>query len=124
MQYRLLGGSGFKIPVLSLGTGTFGGGNEFFKAWGASDVAEATKLVDICLDAGLNKSAPSFGVRLVGADLPAKFDADSLCQQRVACKANWSPTLARRLLMIMCSASLTLSMGSLGKRARRCRRLL
>src|SRR3954454_4776656 len=53
MEYRQLGGSGFKVPVLSLGTGTFGGGNEFFKAWGASDVAEATRLVDVCLDAGL-----------------------------------------------------------------------
>lgn len=53
MEYRLLGGSGFKVPVLSLGTGTFGGGNEFFKAWGTSGVAEATRLVDICLDAGL-----------------------------------------------------------------------
>ena len=53
MEYRLLGGSGFKVPVLTLGTGTFGGGNEFFKAWGASDVAEATRLVDICLEAGL-----------------------------------------------------------------------
>jgi aryl-alcohol dehydrogenase-like predicted oxidoreductase len=53
MEYRLLGGAGFKVPVLSLGTGTFGGGNEFFKAWGASDVAQATRLVDICLDAGL-----------------------------------------------------------------------
>src|ERR1700733_7627727 len=54
MEYRQLGGSGLKVPVLSFGTGTFGGGNEFFKAWGASDVAEATRLVDICLDAGLN----------------------------------------------------------------------
>lgn len=54
MEYRQLGGSGFKVPVLSFGTGTFGGGNEFFKAWGASDVAEATRLVDICLEAGLN----------------------------------------------------------------------
>lgn len=54
MEYRLLGGSGLKVPVLSFGTGTFGGGNEFFKAWGASDVAEATRLVDICLEAGLN----------------------------------------------------------------------
>jgi aryl-alcohol dehydrogenase-like predicted oxidoreductase len=54
MEYRQLGGSGFKVPVLSLGTGTFGGGNEFFKAWGSSDVAEATRLVDICLEAGLN----------------------------------------------------------------------
>jgi aryl-alcohol dehydrogenase-like predicted oxidoreductase len=39
---------------LSLGTGTFGGGSEFFKAWGASDVAEAKRLVDICLEAGVN----------------------------------------------------------------------
>src|SRR5271154_6013044 len=54
MEFRQLGGSGFKVPVLSLGTGTFGGGNEFFKAWGASDVKEATRLVDICLEAGLN----------------------------------------------------------------------
>jgi len=43
-----------KVPILSYGTGTFGGGNEFFKAWGASDVSEATRLVDICLDAGVN----------------------------------------------------------------------
>jgi len=53
MEYRQLGGSGFKVPVLSFGTGTFGGGNEFFKAWGASDVAEATRLVDVCLESGL-----------------------------------------------------------------------
>src|SRR5580658_7627350 len=54
MEFRTLGCSGLKVPVLSYGTGTFGGGNEFFKAWGASDVAEATRLVDICLDAGVN----------------------------------------------------------------------
>src|SRR5690348_9941341 len=54
MEFRQLGRSGFKVPVLSFGTGTFGGGGELFKAWGAIDVAEATKLVDICLDGGLN----------------------------------------------------------------------
>src|ERR1700741_894920 len=54
MEYRQLGYSGLKVPVLSFGTGTFGGGNEFFRAWGNSDVAEATRLVDICLEAGVN----------------------------------------------------------------------
>jgi len=53
MEYRQLGGSGFVVPALSLGTGTFGGGNEFFKAWGSTDVATATRLVGVCLDAGL-----------------------------------------------------------------------
>src|SRR5271170_3513937 len=54
MEYRQLGHSGLKVPVLSLGTGTFGGATEFFKTWGSTDVAEATHLVDICLEAGLN----------------------------------------------------------------------
>lgn len=53
MEHRRLGHSGFKVPVLSFGTGTFGGGGEFFKAWGSSDVNEATRLVDICLEHGL-----------------------------------------------------------------------
>jgi aryl-alcohol dehydrogenase-like predicted oxidoreductase len=53
MEYRLLGGSGLKVPVLTLGTGTFGGNTEFFRSWGAVGAAEATRLVDICLDAGL-----------------------------------------------------------------------
>lgn len=54
MEFRQLGGSGLKVPVLSLGTGTFGGGGELFKAWGATDVAEATRLIDICLESGVN----------------------------------------------------------------------
>jgi aryl-alcohol dehydrogenase-like predicted oxidoreductase len=54
MEFRRLGRSGLKVPALSFGTGTFGGGSEFFRAWGASDVAEATRLVDICLEAGIN----------------------------------------------------------------------
>ncbi len=53
MEYRHLGASGFKVPVLSFGTGTFGGKGELFQAWGETDVAEARKLVDICLDSGL-----------------------------------------------------------------------
>jgi aryl-alcohol dehydrogenase-like predicted oxidoreductase len=53
MDYRQLGGSGLRVPVLSLGTATFGGEGEFFRAWGSNGAAEATRLVDICLDAGV-----------------------------------------------------------------------
>lgn len=54
MEYRHLGKSGLKVPVLSFGTGTFGGKGEFFSAWGSTDVAEACTLIDICMDAGVN----------------------------------------------------------------------
>ncbi|TDE11324.1 aldo/keto reductase [Dyadobacter psychrotolerans] len=53
MEYRQLGASGLKVPVLSFGTGTFGGGGEFFKAWGNTQVDEASRMVHLCLDAGL-----------------------------------------------------------------------
>jgi aryl-alcohol dehydrogenase-like predicted oxidoreductase len=80
MEYRQLGASGFKVPVLSLGTGTFGGGTEFFKAWGSSDVAEARRLVDICLEAGLTMfdSADSYSAgmaeEILGAAVKGRRD--------------------------------------------------
>jgi aryl-alcohol dehydrogenase-like predicted oxidoreductase len=54
MEYRQLGNSGLRVPVLSFGTGTFGGGSEFFKAWGSTEVKEASRLVNLCLEAGVN----------------------------------------------------------------------
>jgi aryl-alcohol dehydrogenase-like predicted oxidoreductase len=54
MEFRQLGHSGLKVPSLSFGAATFGGGDDFFRAWGASDTAEATRLVSICLEAGVN----------------------------------------------------------------------
>ncbi len=54
MEYRRLGASGLKVPALSFGTATFGGTTEFFKAWGETGATQAKRLLDICLDAGVN----------------------------------------------------------------------
>src|SRR5690242_10995409 len=54
MEFRRLGASGLRVPALSFGTATFGGKGEFFGAWGATDVKEATRLVDICLEHGIS----------------------------------------------------------------------
>ncbi len=54
MEYRQLGGSGLKVSALSFGTSTFGGIGELFKAWGSTEVDEARRMVDICLEAGVN----------------------------------------------------------------------
>jgi len=54
MEYRFLGASGFKVPVLGFGAGTFGGKGPLFSAWGNADATEARRLLDICLDAGVN----------------------------------------------------------------------
>jgi aryl-alcohol dehydrogenase-like predicted oxidoreductase len=80
MEYRQFGYSGLKVPVLSLGTATFGGTNDFFKRWGTTDVNEAKKLIDICLEAGVNffdtADVYSDGVseEILGAALKGKRD--------------------------------------------------
>lgn len=53
MEYRQLGRSGFKVPVISFGAGTFAGKGELFQAWGDTDLTEAIRMVDICLDHGV-----------------------------------------------------------------------
>jgi aryl-alcohol dehydrogenase-like predicted oxidoreductase len=53
MEYRRLSGSGLRVPVLSFGTGTFAGVGPLFSEWGNAGAAEARRLVDICLDAGV-----------------------------------------------------------------------
>jgi aryl-alcohol dehydrogenase-like predicted oxidoreductase len=54
MEYRYLGNSGFKVPALGFGAGTFGGKGPLFSAWGNTDIEEAKRLIDICLEAGVN----------------------------------------------------------------------
>ena len=53
MEYRRLGRSGLFVSTLTLGTMTFGGKDDFGKV-GSTDVAGATRQVDMCLDAGVN----------------------------------------------------------------------
>jgi aryl-alcohol dehydrogenase-like predicted oxidoreductase len=53
VEFRQLGRSGFNVPVLTLGTGTFGGKGGL-AVWGDTDDKEATRLVDVCLEHGLN----------------------------------------------------------------------
>ena len=80
MEYNRLGGSGFKVPALSFGTGTFGGKGDFFKEWGATDAKGAAKIVDICLDAGLTMfdSADVYSAgeaeRVLGAAIKGRRD--------------------------------------------------
>ncbi|HEV7609889.1 MAG TPA: aldo/keto reductase [Steroidobacteraceae bacterium] len=52
MEFRQLGRSDLKVPALSFGTATFGDA-PVFKAWGANGVKEATRVVDLCLEAGV-----------------------------------------------------------------------
>jgi aryl-alcohol dehydrogenase-like predicted oxidoreductase len=53
MEYRQLGRSGLRVSVLTMGTMTFGGHGAFANV-GSTDVDEARRQVDMCLDAGVN----------------------------------------------------------------------
>jgi aryl-alcohol dehydrogenase-like predicted oxidoreductase len=80
MEYRQLGKSGLRVPVLSLGTGTFGGTTDFFKRWGQTDIKEATRLVDISMEHGVNffDTADMYSLgaaeEILGAALKGKRD--------------------------------------------------
>jgi aryl-alcohol dehydrogenase-like predicted oxidoreductase len=78
MDYRFLGGSGLRVPVLTLGTGTFGGKGELFKAWGNTGVAEAKRLVGLCLDAGLTM--------FDSADVYSDGMAEEILGKAIACR--------------------------------------
>lgn len=54
MEYRKLGYAGLKVPAFSFGTATFGGKGDFFQKWGETDVKEASRMVDLCMEMGVN----------------------------------------------------------------------
>jgi aryl-alcohol dehydrogenase-like predicted oxidoreductase len=90
MDYRQLGGSGFKVPVLSLGTATFGGTTPFFRKWGTTQVEEATRLVDVALDAGMTlfDTADSYSNGLA-EEILGQAIGDRRDQVLIATKANF-----------------------------------
>ena len=114
MEYRLLGGSGFSVPALSFGTATFGGGTDFFRAWGATDVAEARRMIDLCLDSGLNMfdSADAYSVGLaeeiLGEAIRGRRD-QLLISTKAAFRVGKGPNdvgTSRHHLVAACEASL------------------
>nr|WP_041757603.1 aldo/keto reductase [Bradyrhizobium sp. ORS 278] len=80
MDHRRLGHSGLRVPALSFGTATFGGGNDFFKAWGATDTDGASRLIDVCLDHGVSM--------FDSADVYSSGLAESILGQAIKGKRN------------------------------------
>lgn len=114
MELHQLGGSGLTVPVLGFGTASFGGGSDFYRAWGATDVAEAKRLVDICLEAGVNffDTANSYSTGLAEEILGAAL-AGRRHQVILATKAGFPMSdgpndlgSSRRFLMRACEDSL------------------
>jgi aryl-alcohol dehydrogenase-like predicted oxidoreductase len=114
MEHRLLGGSGFRVPALGFGTATFGGGTEFFRAWGATGADEATRLVDIALDAGVNlfDSADSYSnglaEQILGKAIAGRRDK-VLISTKATFRTGDGPNdvgSSRHHLMATCEASL------------------
>ena len=114
MEFRQLGRSGLKVPMLSFGTATFGGSNEFFKAWGSTNQAEARRLVDICMDAGINffDTADMYSDGMAESVLGAAIEGkrhDMLISTKTSFRTEAGPNgegSSRHHLMRACEASL------------------
>jgi aryl-alcohol dehydrogenase-like predicted oxidoreductase len=114
MEYRQLGRSGLRVPALSFGTATFGGGNEFYRAWGSTDVGEAKRLVDMCIDAGVtffdtaNSYSTGRAEEILGAAIAGRH-TDLLIATKATFPLSDGPNdvgSSRHFLMRACEASL------------------
>jgi aryl-alcohol dehydrogenase-like predicted oxidoreductase len=113
MEYRALGNSGLKLSVLTMGTMTFGGKGGF-AAVGSTDVTEARRQVDQCLEAGVNvidtADVYSGGLseEIVGEVLEGRRD-DVLVATKVRMPMGPGPNdagLSRHHILSGCEASL------------------
>lgn len=114
MEYRQLGRSGLRVSTLALGTMTFGGTSKF-RDVGSADVADATRMIDMCLDAGVNLIdtadvySDGLSEEILGQALPGRRD-----RLLIATKARFpmgpgpnDAGLSRHHLIRGCEASLT-----------------
>ena len=114
MEYRLLGRSGLKISVITMGTMTIGGRGKFAEV-GNVGLKDARRYVDLCLDAGVNLIdtadiySTGYSEQIIGEVLGGKRKNGVL----VATKARFSmgpgPNdggLSRHHLIAACEASL------------------
>jgi len=99
MEYRFLGASGFKVPVPGVGAGTFGGNGALFSAWGNTDVEEAKRSIDICLDAGVTPFdtadvySDGASESILGAALRGRRDK-AIISSKITLRAGDGPTMS------------------------------
>lgn len=114
MEYRQLGRSGLKVSTITMGTMTFGGVG-WAKTVGDLGVNEARRLVDICVDAGVNlidtADAYSQGVceEILGEIIGGPRKNDVLVATKVRFPMGDGPNssgLSRQHLIAGCEASL------------------
>jgi aryl-alcohol dehydrogenase-like predicted oxidoreductase len=114
MEYRTLGRSGLKISTLTMGTMTFGGGGKF-SAVGKTDLTDACRQIDLCLDAGINlidtANVYSNGLseEIIGEALGGKRKNDVLIASKARMRIGTGPNdegLSRYHLIRECERSL------------------
>ncbi|HEX3576876.1 MAG TPA: aldo/keto reductase [Rhodopila sp.] len=115
MEYRLLGQSGLKVSVITLGTMTMGGSGNFAKV-GNVGLEEARRQIDLCLDAGVNliDTADIYSTgaseTIVGEALAGRRNNGVLIATKARFPMSQDPNdrgLSRYHLMRACEASLT-----------------
>ena len=113
MEYRLLGRTGLKVSTIALGTMTMGGKGNFAKL-GNTDLAEAKRQIDFCLDAGVNliDTANGYSGRRLRGDRRRSTRRPEQGRVLLATKVRWPADgpndcgLWRHHIMRACEASL------------------
>jgi len=114
MEYRTLGRSGLKVSTLTMGTMTFGGAGNFAKV-GKTDLADAKRQIDLCIDAGINlidtANVYSNGLseEIIGEALGGKRKNDVLIASKARMRIGDGPNdegLSRHHLIRECERSL------------------